>query len=190
MRAYMLEKLVLVVNNARIIFNGLNPMRPAIGIYDACERIIDALVQPYLDDMAIKRKQHVNKRPGQGAEDGRDMTRGSRKKQRTSWSSNKCWRPDMAVELRHLPAKIPEHTTEELVDGKTVIHDHRRSCRQCSRKKRGQHKTEFYCPDCTASNGGETVWLCGLFNKHACWQTSHATAPVLGGEEADAEEDE
>ena len=49
MRAYMLEKLILVVNNARIIFNKLNPLRPQVAINAACETIVMGLIQPFLD---------------------------------------------------------------------------------------------------------------------------------------------
>ena len=52
----MLEKLILVVNNARIIYNALQPQRAQLGIMQACELIIMGLIQPWLDAKKANKK--------------------------------------------------------------------------------------------------------------------------------------
>ena len=71
MRAWKLEKLVLCVNQARIMFNALQPSRKQIGIKTACEMIAMELITPFLTAKAAAVQLSRNKRKsGVGAAEG------------------------------------------------------------------------------------------------------------------------
>lgn len=129
MRNYMLEKLVMVVNQARIIYNMLQPLRKAFGIKEACYVIAMALIQPFLD--AKKQAQQTSKarkrKPSQ-KEDHENNDPTFLKKGKVSWKkASSIWTHEMAVNLHqhHFPVKSER-------DNK----DRRKDCRQCSRERR------------------------------------------------------
>ncbi len=89
MRAYMLEKLCLLANNARIIYNHLQPKRAPIGIKPATEMLVMELVQPWLQakkERALKVKESKEESKGSSA----NLT----KKSRVGWTTSKIvWSP-------------------------------------------------------------------------------------------------
>ena len=129
----MLEKLIMVVNQARIIFNCLQPQRQAVGIKKAARDIIMHLVTPYLD--AKKRK----------------MKKRNYASTRKTWTATKTtWQPEMAVNLQHLPLRK-----------KMKGIDSRLMCRQCLRNGSAKPtKSAWHCGDCQKINNDRAVHLC------------------------------
>ena len=168
----MLEKLVLLVNNVRIIYNLLQPKRRALGIKEAAKKIALQLIAPWLEEKrsiasraqaAKKRKNDEKKEPIASAAD---------KKRRQSWSSAKtAWTSEMADALEHFPVRA---------EGGVHAQDPRRNCLQCSRAGKKTFKTFWFCPGCTylgkrnANGEAVRVWLCfGDQCKRDCFREWH-----------------
>ena len=144
MRAYMLEKLVLVVNNARIIYNRLQPSRKPLGIHKACESVVMELIQPLLDQERAFRQRKKQKK---------DM--GDEKIRRnSSGSSKKTWQSAMISDCKHLPSQVKRQPPQDKVITEEQS-DPRRKCRQCSRAGREQSKAKYYCKGCQGICGRE-----------------------------------
>ena len=158
MRAYMLEKLITAVSNARIIFNYLQPKRADTSIKRAAEAIALELTKPFLAQKKQAREDRKAGRKTSGPE--------SKLSRVSSKTGQVAWQGDMVDILQHLPIKVTGD---------------KRTCKQCSREKRkSNNKTIWYCKGCTEMDGQGLIYLC--FNKpdgRTCfidWHRSHSHA--------------
>jgi len=93
----MLEKIILVANNARIIYNHLQPNRASVGIKPAAEMIVRELVGPWLQAKKERDRKTLESKESSNLA----------KKARTSWTASKTlWSAEMVDSLAHLPRQI------------------------------------------------------------------------------------
>ena len=158
MRSYMIEKLAMVVNQARIIYNLLQPNRAAVSVKEACKSIILYLCTPFVDAKKAKKRKSTHERLN-------PLTATSR----SSWGSTKTlWVPQMSVELSHLPEKKLRKAVKKGESGE----DCRLNCRQCVREGVKSTKTPWHCPDCAEIHG-----LPVPLHYPQCWLAWHRSMP-------------
>ena len=169
MRAYMIEKLIMVVNQARIIYNALQPNRPALGIRPACKRVILFLVNPFLKARKAKQASKKRRRAAGHAKEKENVCPLTAVN-RSSWGkAQHCWDHAMAVELSHLPVKWERTRNSE---------DARGQCRQCLRQGfnvngKKDNRTPWHCEDC--ANIRELPFL--PLHYPECWTAWHRENP-------------